>query len=164
MAMPDPSCPCDLHYSSRLYQILAHRARPGREPASSWIMVGFITAKPQLKLPVFYIAFLCFNSETLEIISEPKAQVNNENFLNCDRLLERGDCFGPVYCCSPMRADCDTQTQLAGRRGREAEDSEPGQAAGRSWELAELVSECIPVPACLTSSSCHIITKSGAAW
>jgi len=102
MAMPDPSCPCDLHYSSRLYQILAHRARPGREPASSWTMVGFITAKPQLKLPVFYIAFLCFNSETLEIISEPKAQVNNENFLNCDRLLERGDCFGPVYCCSPM--------------------------------------------------------------
>ena len=30
---------------------LTHRARPGREPASSWILVEFVIAKPRLELP-----------------------------------------------------------------------------------------------------------------
>ena len=30
---------------------LTHRARPGIKPASSWILVGFLTAEPQWELP-----------------------------------------------------------------------------------------------------------------
>ena len=37
---------------------LTHWARPGIEPASSWILVGFFTAKPQQELP-FFLSFLC---------------------------------------------------------------------------------------------------------
>ena len=32
---------------------LIHRARPGIEPASSWILVGFISAVPQQELPIW---------------------------------------------------------------------------------------------------------------
>ena len=49
--MLDPSCICDLHYSSLWCQMLT--VGPGVEPASSWILVGFITAEPQWKLPIF---------------------------------------------------------------------------------------------------------------
>ena len=45
--MWDPSRVCDLHYSSRQHQILNPRilnpAKPGIEPASSWILVEFVT-------------------------------------------------------------------------------------------------------------------------
>ena len=47
----DPSCVYDLHHSSQQHWILNHRARPGIEPASSWILVGFITAELQQELP-----------------------------------------------------------------------------------------------------------------
>ena len=30
---------------------LTHSERPGIEPASSWIVVGFVTAEPQWELP-----------------------------------------------------------------------------------------------------------------
>ena len=39
---------CDLHRSSWQYQILNTLMRPGIEPTSSWILVGFITAEPLL--------------------------------------------------------------------------------------------------------------------
>ena len=53
IAMPDPS----LHHRSATYttaqgnaRSLAHWARPVIEPASSWILVGFVTAEPQREL------------------------------------------------------------------------------------------------------------------
>ena len=40
----------DLHHSSwqcQLLRYLTHYVRPGFEPASSWILVGFVTTEPQ---------------------------------------------------------------------------------------------------------------------
>ena len=51
---------CDLHHSSSNAGCLTHRARPGIEPASSWILVQFIIAEPQQELPMhlwFYVWF-----------------------------------------------------------------------------------------------------------
>ena len=42
-AIPDPSCIWDLYHGSRDVGSLAHWGRPGIEPASSWILVGFLT-------------------------------------------------------------------------------------------------------------------------
>ena len=42
MAMPDP---------------LTYRVRSGIEPASSWVLDGFITPEPQGKLPKGFILF-----------------------------------------------------------------------------------------------------------
>ena len=36
---------------------LAHWARPGIEPASSWILVGFVSAAPQWELPLLPFKF-----------------------------------------------------------------------------------------------------------
>ena len=49
-ATRDPSPFCDLHDSSWQCQIL--NLRPGIEPASSWILVGFVStdAEPQSEL------------------------------------------------------------------------------------------------------------------
>ena len=44
---PDPSHICNLHHSSGQRWILNHWARPGIEPASSWILVGFVTTEPR---------------------------------------------------------------------------------------------------------------------
>ena len=45
-ATPDSSLVCDLHHSSQqLPDPLTHRARPGIEPSSSWILAGFFTAE-----------------------------------------------------------------------------------------------------------------------
>ena len=41
---------CDLHHSSQQGQILTHWARPGIEPASSWILFRFVTAESQWEL------------------------------------------------------------------------------------------------------------------
>ena len=42
-AMPDPSCVCDLHRSSRQRAgSLTHWAKLGIEPISSWILVGLV--------------------------------------------------------------------------------------------------------------------------
>ena len=47
---PDLSCICDLHHSSWQRQSPAYCVRPGIEPASSWIFVGFVTDEPQWEL------------------------------------------------------------------------------------------------------------------
>ena len=49
-ATPDPSLFCNLHYRSPQGWIL-YPARPGIEPASSWILGGFFTAEPGQHLP-----------------------------------------------------------------------------------------------------------------
>ena len=46
-ATPDPSCICDLYHSSWQCQILKALGGAEIEPASSWILVGFVTAEPQ---------------------------------------------------------------------------------------------------------------------
>ena len=47
-ATPDPSCICNLHHSSQGNTgSLTHWARPGMEPASSWMLVRFIAAEPR---------------------------------------------------------------------------------------------------------------------
>ena len=48
--MQDPSHVCDLHHISCQGPTLTHRARPGIEPASSWILVQFVTSEPWWKL------------------------------------------------------------------------------------------------------------------
>ena len=48
-AMLDLSHVCNLHHRSRQHQIFA-KARPGIEPATSWILVGFVSAAPQWEL------------------------------------------------------------------------------------------------------------------
>ena len=50
-AMWDPSLICDLHHSSWQRQIPTPWVRPGIEPASSWILVRFVSAVPQRELP-----------------------------------------------------------------------------------------------------------------
>ena len=46
--MPDPSHICDLHHSSRQHTgSLTHWLRPGIKPATSWFLVGFVSAAPQ---------------------------------------------------------------------------------------------------------------------
>ena len=47
-----------LHHSHSHTWSLTHWVRPGIEPTSSWIPVGFISTVPQGEHPVFYI-FLC---------------------------------------------------------------------------------------------------------
>ena len=47
---PDLSHICKLHHSSQQLQILNPWRGPGIEPASSWLLVGFITTQPQLEL------------------------------------------------------------------------------------------------------------------
>ena len=42
----DPSFICDLHHSSWQCQILNPLSKPGIEPTSSWVLVGFVTAEP----------------------------------------------------------------------------------------------------------------------
>ena len=49
IAMWDPSCVSDLHHSP--WQCRIPMARPGIKTASSWILVGFISAEPQKELP-----------------------------------------------------------------------------------------------------------------
>ena len=46
-AMLDLSCVCDLHHSSQQCRVLTCWARPGIEPKSLWILVGFVTTEPQ---------------------------------------------------------------------------------------------------------------------
>ena len=48
--MPDQSCICDLYYSSQQCPILHPWARPGIKPASSCILVRFVSAKPRQEL------------------------------------------------------------------------------------------------------------------
>ena len=52
-AMQDPSCIFDLHTAHGNAGSLTHRARPGIESASSWILVRFSTPEPQQELLFF---------------------------------------------------------------------------------------------------------------
>ena len=54
-ATPNWSRICDLHHISWQYWILNPLIRPGVEPMSSWILVGFISAVPQWELLCFLI-------------------------------------------------------------------------------------------------------------
>ena len=47
-----------LHHSHSNAGSLTHRARPGTEPASSWILVRFVSAESQQELPIFFFFFL----------------------------------------------------------------------------------------------------------
>ena len=40
-----------LHHSHSNTRSLTHEARPGIEPVSSWILVGFVSPEPQQELP-----------------------------------------------------------------------------------------------------------------
>ena len=65
-ATQDPSRICNLHHSSRQCWILNRWARPGIEPASSWILVRLVTAKSQEKLPRTWVLLKTpFDSPTL---------------------------------------------------------------------------------------------------
>ena len=46
-AVWDPSHVCDLHHIHSNAGFLTHSARPGIEPESSWILVGFTSSEPQ---------------------------------------------------------------------------------------------------------------------
>ena len=50
----------DLHVSSGQHQILNPRPRPGIEPASLWILVGFVPVESQGELPIAHIFFFFF--------------------------------------------------------------------------------------------------------
>ena len=52
-AMQDPHRVCDLHHSSQQRRIPNPLSRPGIEPASSWILVRFISAEPQREPPIW---------------------------------------------------------------------------------------------------------------
>ena len=45
-----PSRACDLCHSSWQCRLLTPLARPGNEPASSWILVRFVSAGPRREL------------------------------------------------------------------------------------------------------------------
>ena len=49
-ATPDPSRICNLYHSSWQCRILDPLRGPRIEPASSWILVGFVSSAPQWKL------------------------------------------------------------------------------------------------------------------
>ena len=56
--MQDLSRGCDLHHNSQQPWILDPLARPGIEPATSWFLVGFISAVPRQELPSFSLLLL----------------------------------------------------------------------------------------------------------
>ena len=63
IAMPDPSHICNLHHSSWQRRLLNPPSKAGIEPASSWILVGFVTTEPQRELLlIIYIFYLSLKS------------------------------------------------------------------------------------------------------
>ena len=46
-AMPDSRRICDLHHSAWQRWILNPLAKPGIKPATSWFLVGFVSAEPE---------------------------------------------------------------------------------------------------------------------
>ena len=62
--MPDPSRICDLHHSSWQRRIL-NSLRPGIEPATSWFLVGFVSAVPRREvLQLLFSSCLSVPEET----------------------------------------------------------------------------------------------------
>ena len=49
-ATPDLSCICDLHHSPQQHRILSPLSKARDEPASSWILVRFVSAEPPREL------------------------------------------------------------------------------------------------------------------
>ena len=49
---------------------LTHWARPGIKPASSWILVGFLTVKSQRELPKFYLLLYMRDYRNFEIFKK----------------------------------------------------------------------------------------------
>ena len=64
-AMSDPSLICDLHHSSWQCQILNPLKGPEMEPASSWILVEFLTTELQQELLRCQLQFYCQKPGTL---------------------------------------------------------------------------------------------------
>ena len=62
-AKPDLSCVCDRYHNSGQHGIPGPRVRPGIEPASSWILVRFISTEPRQELLSCFvlIPLLLFN-------------------------------------------------------------------------------------------------------
>ena len=80
-AMQDLSCIWYLYHSSQHRWILTHWARPGIKPASSWILIGFVTTtEPQLELPTNPFT----HCARLEI--EPQLELATNPFTYCARL------------------------------------------------------------------------------
>ena len=48
-----------LHHSHSNARSLTHRARPGIEPASFWILVRFVSPEPQQELPKLAFKYYC---------------------------------------------------------------------------------------------------------
>ena len=79
-AMPDLSHVCDLHHSSWNARFLTQWARPRIKPASSWILVEFVTAEPQWELSsefqhdnlVWNLAFehVLVNNQSMKLFSK----------------------------------------------------------------------------------------------
>ena len=67
--MQDPSSICDLCHSSQQPGCLTHWVRPGIEPVSSWMVVGFITVEPWQEL--LSMGF---------IVKQPAARKQSESF------------------------------------------------------------------------------------
>ena len=66
-ATSDLSCICDLHYSSRQCRSPTHWARPGIEPASSWILVRFVSAAPPWELGVYILNSLSSGRQCINV-------------------------------------------------------------------------------------------------
>ena len=64
--MPDLSHICELHHSCGNPRSLTHWAKPGLEPASSWILVGFLTRWATMGTP----SLSFFNGEKLREVVE----------------------------------------------------------------------------------------------
>ena len=59
---------------------LTHRARPGIEPTSSWILVGFVTAKPRRELLVLISHFHGIRPwEKLQAVTANDTAVNDDS-------------------------------------------------------------------------------------
>ena len=80
-ATPGLSCVCALHHSSWQRWILTHWARPGIEPASSWILVGFVSAVPQRELRHYRL--LKKLSELMGIAFKNPAELTDTFLGNC---------------------------------------------------------------------------------
>ena len=68
--MPDSRRICDLHHSAWQRWILNPLAKPGIKPATSWFLVGFVSAEPQQELPQITIHMYLFLVVSLVICKD----------------------------------------------------------------------------------------------
>ena len=62
-AMRDLTHICDLYHGSQQHWMLTHWARPGIDPSSSWILVGFISTVPQWEL--LWLSFYLYDRPSI---------------------------------------------------------------------------------------------------